>query len=235
MQRFNTRASTFKHTNLLPCPAYSHFRIGSDEPCQTFSMPRINWSHALSDPAGTIKIVILVSWRTASVVLQRIASPCVSNTLSFRNAIARIWIGTTFAINGNILYSEPSNHHTQKVERAGFQTFILPTTSPDAMKNADTILVWCHGGGGMIGHPLQYQATYKRWIHKAGQRGKNIVILGLRYRKSPDRYAYLSGLPVHCHHIVAGHDLQIHAHLTSYSSVAGQKVACTTRCHTGAL
>jgi hypothetical protein len=86
--------------------------------------------------------------------------------------------------NPSILYSEPSNHTAQPVEGPGFTAYVIPNTEPSKLSEADAVIVFAHGGGMMIGHPLQYLKSYRRWAGKARKMGKNVAFLALKYRET---------------------------------------------------
>lgn len=94
-----------------------------------------------------------------------------------------MWLGTTFVNNPEILYSEPASHDTQLIETIDFKSYVIPDIAPSDLKHADAVVIYCHGGGLIIGHPLQYLAEYKRWARGARAQGKKIVFLALQYRE----------------------------------------------------
>jgi acetyl esterase/lipase len=134
-------------------------------------------------PGASLKIIALASWGTIRLTIARIIRPFTARPLSFRNEVARMWLGTTFVNKPDIFYSEPANHDTQVIETADFKSYGIPGTAPSDLKHADAVVIFCHGGGMMIGHPLQYLAEYKRWARGASRLGKKIVFLALQYRK----------------------------------------------------
>ncbi|OCK80947.1 alpha/beta-hydrolase [Lepidopterella palustris CBS 459.81] len=143
-------------------------------------MPSINWAEVRSSPLKSLKIVFTATFQTFVALFRRLI-PFTSRPLGLRNAIARAWLGITFVHNAKILYSEPSSHHAQKIEEPGFTTFVIPTTKPAVLWGADAVVLFEHGGGMIMGHPLQYLDTYERWVKEASKIGKKIVILALQY------------------------------------------------------
>lgn len=89
-------------------------------------------------------------------------------------------------MNSSILYGEPTGHDTQIVETVDFKAYVVPSTPASQLKNADVVIIYCHGGGMIIGHPLQYLDDYKRWASKAKMKGKCVIFMGLQYRESPN-------------------------------------------------
>ncbi|RDW76946.1 hypothetical protein BP6252_04999 [Coleophoma cylindrospora] len=45
-------------------------------------------------------------------------------------------------------------------------------------------MLYAHGGGYMFGEPLQWIASYERWIAKASSRGFDLVVVAVKYRLS---------------------------------------------------
>jgi hypothetical protein len=146
-------------------------------------MPSINWNLVFSRPLASAKIAGLASLRTVVVILGRL-NPFASNHLSLRNAIARAWLGTLFSINASIFYEAPSGHDAQLISNTSFQAYLVPTTPIQELKSADCVVLFAHGGGMVIGHPLQYLKEYKRWAATAAKKGKVIRFLAVRYRKN---------------------------------------------------
>lgn len=145
-------------------------------------MPSINWAVVFASPLSSLKILVLASSATLRLLLGRILLPFSSRPLSLRNDIARSWIGTTFVHNAQILYSEPSKHDILKIEAPGFTTYVVPTTKPADLKLADAVVIYVHGGGMAMGHPLQYLKDYQRWIQHGREKGGKFVFLAPQYR-----------------------------------------------------
>lgn len=60
----------------------------------------------------------------------------------------------------------------------------LPRASAEDDKGKKTaVLLWAHGGGYLFGEPLQYLATYERWVMKAKVRG--LIVFAVDYSESP--------------------------------------------------
>jgi len=142
-------------------------------------MPSINWAQVCAAPKTTLKIIIVGTWGSLGVIL---GWPFSSSPLSLRNALARVWIGTTFVTNHSIFYSEPANHNAQSLDGPGFTAYVVPSMEPSELGKADAVVVFAHGGGMMIGHPLQYLTEYRRWASKAQKMGKKIAFFALKYR-----------------------------------------------------
>jgi hypothetical protein len=150
-------------------------------------MPSINWAQVLATPKITLKIIIVGTWSSLGVILGR---PFSSSPLSLRNALARVWLGTIFVTNHSILYSEPSNHNAQAIDGPDFTAYVIPSMEPSELSKADAVVVFAHGGGMMIGHPLQYLKEYRRWAGKARKMGKNIAFFALKYRETHPEVDY---------------------------------------------
>jgi len=172
-------------------------------------MPSIKWHCIRRSPFSAVKIIAISLFHSIGAVTQILLHP--SQPLSLRTAITRIWVGTAFGIDGDIFYSEPGIHDTKSIDTNGTTTYVIPTTKPEDIKNADAVYIYCHGGGLFLGHPLQYLDEYKRWTALAAQKGKNLVLLAPKYRLSPSTLS-----------------LSYH----SFPSTLHQrKMACTAQCH----
>jgi hypothetical protein len=144
-------------------------------------MPSIKWQAITSSPLIALQLISLASFRSVLAIFKVFTQP--SRPLSIRTELARIWVGTSFSYNSDIWYSAPQNHNIQSIDTNGTLTYVIPTTKLEDIKNADAILVYGHGGGLFIGHPLQYIDEYKRWVALAASRGKKLVILAPVYRR----------------------------------------------------
>lgn len=121
-------------------------------------MPSIKWQQVWDSPLTTSKIIILSLIRSIGAVYDMISSP--NQPLSFRTAIARIWIGTSFSFNHLIWYSEPTSDNLQSIKTNGTTTYAIPLSTHDEIARADVVYISAHGGGMAIGHPLQYLDEY---------------------------------------------------------------------------
>ena len=150
-------------------------------------MPSVKWQHVRSHPFNAIKILVVSTIRSVVAIASKIINP--SQPLSFRAALVRAWYGTSFITDSNIWYSEPESHNIHKFATSKAETaYIIPTT-PDAnfvkeLRDADVVYLYAHGGGMFIGHPLQYLNEYQRWVCKAKERGRKMVIVAPHYRMS---------------------------------------------------
>lgn len=149
-------------------------------------MPSIKWHALSSSPLMVFQLIALASFRSVLAIFKVLAQP--SRPLSIRTELARIWVGTSFSYNSDIWYSAPQPHDIQSIDANGTLTYVIPTTKPEDIKNADAVLVYGHGGGLFIGHPLQYIEEYKRWVAFAASKNKKLVILAPVYRM----FAFLS-------------------------------------------
>ncbi|KAN0105043.1 alpha/beta-hydrolase [Hyaloscypha variabilis] len=151
-------------------------------------MPSVKWQYIRSHPIKAVKIFIVSTLRSIVAVASKIINP--SQPLSFRTALVRAWYGTSFITDSDIWYSEPEFHNIHKFATSKTETaYIVPTTEElnivKELRNADVVYLYAHGGGLFIGHPLQYLTEYKRWVSKAQEKGKKMVIIAPHYPLSP--------------------------------------------------
>ncbi|KAH8689345.1 Alpha/Beta hydrolase protein [Talaromyces proteolyticus] len=150
-------------------------------------MPSIHWNQVHSNPLASLKILCLATLQSIPVLLQGLFVPCRLRPLGFRNALARVWLGNIFSIQGTILYSPAQDHCEQKIEGSDFEAYIIPSTNTAELQEADAIVIFAHGGGMIFGHPLQYTKTYRRWTAYAQKLGKRLVFVSVRYPLSATR------------------------------------------------
>jgi acetyl esterase/lipase len=146
-------------------------------------MPTINWAVATANKLAVLKIIAVASSRSLSSILSLILG---RQPLSLRNAFARAWIGTMFEHLPAMLYSEPVGHDMKKIQGETFNAYLVPPMSPTSLKDADSVVIFYHGGGMILGHPLQYLTEYRRWASRAAKQGRKMVFVGVQYRKNSD-------------------------------------------------
>lgn len=152
-------------------------------------MPSIKWHHVTLGSA--IRIIALAGASTVKETFLRIIWPFKRRVLSFRNALARLWLGTAFAVNPLIFYSSAQEKSVQKFTHRGTDFFLVPSLDQprEALEAADAVVLFAHGGGMIIGHPLQYLDEYRRWVQKGIEKGKRVIFVAVKYRKST-QYAF---------------------------------------------
>ncbi|KAH6665946.1 Alpha/Beta hydrolase protein [Halenospora varia] len=146
-------------------------------------MPSIKWQHVQAAPLTAFKLTIHCILRSIPEIFKVVTY---QTPTSLQTALAKIWVGTSFEYIPDMWYSEPQNI-VQKIESNGTRVFIIPDTKPEEIKNADAVYLYAHGGGMMIGHPLQYLTEYERWVAAAAKKGKKLVILAPVYPLSPQK------------------------------------------------
>lgn len=146
-------------------------------------MPSIKWHEVWTSPKSTMTILAISTTRTLQLIASRVIFPFRPRVLSLRNAIARVWVGTAFIYKATIFYSSPAQHDAQRIEGPGFAAYMIPTGKLADLKEADAVMLFMHGGGMILGHPLQYLHEYERWVNLAESKGKKIVIMAVHYRE----------------------------------------------------
>ena len=146
-------------------------------------MSSIHYSHLFTNPLALVRILVYSTLRSIPAVL-RTLSP--SHPLSLRTALARVWIGTISEVDSTLIFGPPSSQNVQRlsVESEAINAYVVPSTPEQVLKEVDVVVLYCHGGGLMIGHPLQYLDCYERWSEKGKQLGKSIVFVVVQYRES---------------------------------------------------
>jgi len=150
-------------------------------------MPSIKWHHVWGQPVGSLKIIALATFSSVREILVRLVLPFQKRTLPLRNALARIWLGTSFAVNPSVFYSAPLDDTVQHVEENNLDFYIVPSLKDPAtqLRDADAVVLFAHGGGMIMGHPLQYLDEYRRWVQRAKELGRNVVFIAVKYRVFP--------------------------------------------------
>lgn len=150
-------------------------------------MPATKWHHVRSKPFTAIRTILIATCRSIIAIGNKIVNP--SHPLSFRTAIVRVWVATSFGADHMIWYSEPERHNIHKFATSSTESAYIITTTNSSnvekeIQNADVVYLYAHGGGLFIGHPLQYLDEYRRWVKRAESLGKKMVIITPHYRPS---------------------------------------------------
>lgn len=149
-------------------------------------MPSLKWHHVWAQPVTTLKLVAVASALSFKEILARVCFPFRHRPLRLRNALVRLWLGTAFSANGAIFYSDPVDETVQsvKVEQDQAEVYLVPTLARPSveLQAADAVVLFAHGGGMIMGHPLQYLDEYRRWVRVARQRRRKVVFVAFKYR-----------------------------------------------------
>lgn len=143
------------------------------------NMPIINWNVAAANKFAFLRLIFFSSVRSFPAIIRYALD---QTPLSLRNSLARAWLGTTFEQLPQLLYSEPPAHGLEKIDRESFNTYLVPKCDVSSLKHADGVVMFFHGGGMILGHPLQYLDAYERWAATAAKSGRRLVFVAVQYR-----------------------------------------------------
>ncbi|OAG34164.1 hypothetical protein AYO21_11696 [Fonsecaea monophora] len=157
-------------------------------------MAQINWQQARQRPVNTLSAFVAISWKVSGYTLRRLAT-CLSPLPqpSLRTAIGNIVCATLSAWDSDIVLNAPKAavEKARKISTPEFTAFDVGEPGP--FRDADVVIVYLHGGGYCIGHPLQYRTMYKRWLGLARKQGMKLAIVAVQYPLAP-KHPYPSQL-----------------------------------------
>ena len=147
-------------------------------------MVQFNWEQVQASPAKFARFLVLASKQILKLALYRIWTINQSHVTNFVNAAKARLLFTANTVNYKFILSAPTKaeQSTLLIETDSFVTYVVTGEKKD-LEQADAVLVFCHGGGYSIGHPLQYRGTYQRWIRKAESLGLNLAVVTPKYRE----------------------------------------------------
>jgi hypothetical protein len=128
--------------------------------------------------------------RILLAILDRILLPHATRAVKFRTELVRCVMGSLTAHCWDLLFKAPpglrDNQYKNRSVR-GVPVMIIP---PIAVFSADEtqesrpklFMLYAHGGGYLFGEPLQWIASYERWVAMASSRGVNLVVIAVKYR-----------------------------------------------------
>ncbi|KIW77176.1 hypothetical protein Z517_09622 [Fonsecaea pedrosoi CBS 271.37] len=150
-------------------------------------MAQINWQQARQRPVNTLSAFVAISWKVSGHTLRRLAT-CLSPLPqpSLRTAIGNIVCATLSAWDPDIVLNAPKAavEKARKISTPEFTAFDVGEPGP--FRDADVVIVYLHGGGYCIGHPLQYRTMYERWLGLARKQGMKLAIVAVQYPLAPE-------------------------------------------------
>ncbi|KAH8802562.1 alpha/beta hydrolase fold-domain-containing protein [Xylogone sp. PMI_703] len=137
--------------------------------------------------AVALLVTTLVDW---------ILRPYASRATSFRTAIARCFIGSLCANFWTLQFKARPGIRAEDYSWAtvgGVPVVIVPSRADFAntRKNGNggkdvLIMLYGHGGGYIMGEPLQWLESYLRWVKVAEEMGLQLIVVAVKYRLSTD-------------------------------------------------
>lgn len=146
-------------------------------------MASINWNRILERPLPSLLNLAIATVNVGKYVLWRITTAFSSKPLpSLRTAAGNIVYGCLSASDRYLLFDPGKVKHeaSATVQTPRFTAYLIGSS----LKSADITILYCHGGGYAVGHPLQYQSIYRRWQNKGEKKGLKLCFVALCYRKS---------------------------------------------------
>ena len=148
-------------------------------------MAQVNWEYVVRHPLRAVlasgRILWLLGTLTARALFQK-APPL--PTPSMRTLLGVGICGILTATDSSLLLDAPESckKTTASVRLEGGEMYLI--AKGRSVQKSDLVVLFCHGGGFAVGHPLQYRSMYRRWIRKASGAGLGLAIAAIRYRKS---------------------------------------------------
>jgi hypothetical protein len=125
------------------------------------------------------------------LLAERLLLPTACRAVTLRTQIVRCIYGSFLANFWDILFKAPPNlreedYKSEKI--GGVPSVVIPRhaslSSSFSKPSTSLILLYGHGGGFYFGEPLMYISTYKRWIKEAKEKGVELIIVSVDYRRS---------------------------------------------------
>lgn len=141
-------------------------------------------------------------------LLHRLLLPTACSPTSFKVEILRCYLAGFLVNFWDVVFKAPvewprwmggrQRYSLLRLGPGGVPTVVVPPANPLLLSRTElkeqqranpdskgtVVLLWAHGGGYLFGEPLQYLATYERWVSKAKTQGWSLVIFSVDYSES---------------------------------------------------
>jgi hypothetical protein len=147
-------------------------------------MTNLNWEQVVRSPFTSIWLFSTSAIQIVGLALYRIVTVFKSHPSNFSTAWRSIVLRTFFGNAYTMVYSNPSYavHESRVIKTDDFTAYVVSPKPTDKLSAADVVILYFHGGGYMIGEPLQYVKSFKRWKKKALSVGVKLEIVTVKYR-----------------------------------------------------
>ena len=148
-------------------------------------MAQLNWERILQNPRTAVRILVILVPKLVGKFISRIFSYS-TQPVTLRVVAGNLLCSVISSTDHRILLDAPewAVKSCQSISLSDGRLFIL--CDQPSLREADVVIIFCHGGGFSAGHPLQYRTTYRRWIDRASQNNLKLAAVAVQYR------AYLS-------------------------------------------
>ena len=148
-------------------------------------MAAFNWEYVYAHPAEFVWIWAQYSVHAFILSAQRLLTAFRSHPTNYVTALKSLLLRTFFRRNWKFLYTASSAaiNACRRIDGNGWEAYEVEPKPNIPLRKSDAVILYFHGGGYILGHPLQYYRTYLRWKTKAAQSGLHLAIVALRYRK----------------------------------------------------
>jgi acetyl esterase/lipase len=119
--------------------------------------------------------------------IRRFINPFASQPTTYVTALKSLLLRTVLARDHQFIYSTPKSAYdgTRRIDGNGWEAYEVAADPGRLLQDYHAVVLYFHGGGYIIGDPLVYHSTYRRWKAKASRRGLRLALVPLRYRESP--------------------------------------------------
>ena len=147
-------------------------------------MPQFNWEEARKKPLQFCAVLWDTLQQAAVLIIKRTSGHTQHEQALLLDTIKHRLLLAANTRNPNLVLSVPLStvHCADRRDHGTFNGFVVPAGT--VLGGVDVVLLFLHGGGYAIGHPLQYRAAYTRWIKKARNMHIELAVFALRYRES---------------------------------------------------
>lgn len=150
-------------------------------------MAQVNWDRVRDRPLVFGCALLKSCYEVVKYGLSRLIAMNQPQKSTFELVARNILCNTLMSYNHLFILDGPNSaaEMTHHLRGPGFEAF--STTASENLKDNDLVILFCHGGGYGVGHPLQYRRMYQRWKKAATNFGLRLEIVALKYRAKLSR------------------------------------------------
>lgn len=150
-------------------------------------MPQINWERVWQQPLQFARVLGLTA-QTSLALLWKVITGDGNSPSDLWNGVRVRFLAASNTVDYRFILATPSTafSHVNTITGDGFTAY--GTWRTKDYQTADAVILFLHGGGYMIGEPLQYRSTYERWQRKAAKSGLKLAVVSVQYRTYLHRF-----------------------------------------------
>lgn len=163
-------------------PIEGHHNVKGSTPV---TMTAFNWEYVAAHPFRFSFIMLEFGLHSISLSIRRLLTFWRTKPTNFVTAWKSLLLRIFMHRDYRYVYtaSKAEIKAARRVDAPGVEAYVVSQYPTRSLASFDAVILYCHGGGYVIGEPLQCYSSFVRWTKKASQKGLNLAVFSIRYRK----------------------------------------------------